>query len=543
MQEIAVWNEQPDTQKVRSVVLYRWPRYDAVYSFADKGGVKEDFRAACRQGWRAPSVGKIVVIKGNVVRLPVVSTDGAELPLRKISEEFRRRVPTIELANPEFGQPYYRLIEAGYYPDGATRFGPDHHILVEVLGLDGKRSLGTPVNYTWGKDVFTKRADKTQGPYASDYPMSNAGHAFGVYIGDFLDNSDYVFGMGLGKIGSEHMADHVTYRLVFQATIDKTQSPIIPNANGPTVPVVEPPKQNAIPTLIHPVSDANQRIITQPFGVNSVLYAKWGLAGHNGVDFGVREGTPIVAVADGVAVEVFNDADGYGQYVKLAHPWGQTLYAHLRDYPEGRLDVNQVVKAGQTIGYSGNTGNSTGPHLHFGLRVNPFQRGWPYDGYVDPLPYLPEVTTPNGANYEGARTRYMTLFRQYGNQFALPWHLLAGLAYGENKFQTEPSSPVGAVGMMQFMPATWADMQTQLGVSDPRNPEEAIHAAAYYLAQLRRYLATQGRAGEAWILAAYNWGVGRVAKAKWDDVPPETRAYVAKVLETSEALKRWEDGW
>ncbi len=69
------------------------------------------------------------------------------------------------------------------------------------------------------------------------------------------------------------------------------------------------------------------------FGGNAHIYARFGLAGHNGLDFGVPCGTRVRAAADGVVTQLEErDQDGYGRYVRLAHGNGVvTLYAHLDD--------------------------------------------------------------------------------------------------------------------------------------------------------------------------------------------------------------------
>jgi LysM repeat protein len=101
-----------------------------------------------------------------------------------------------------------------------------------------------------------------------------------------------------------------------------------------------------------------------------------GLHGHNGIDFGVSRGTPIHAAADGTVIIARNSGwnGGYGVYVVITHPNGtQTLYAHLTN---SIVSSGQSVTSGQVIGYSGNTGKSTGAHLHFEVRgaANPFAR-------------------------------------------------------------------------------------------------------------------------------------------------------------------------
>lgn len=99
-----------------------------------------------------------------------------------------------------------------------------------------------------------------------------------------------------------------------------------------------------------------------------------GLHGYNGVDFGAAVGTPIRAAAAGEVIVSKSGGwnGGYGSYVVIRHPNGtQTLYAHNSSNAVG---VGTRVAAGQTVAYVGNTGRSTGPHLHFEVRGarNPF---------------------------------------------------------------------------------------------------------------------------------------------------------------------------
>ncbi len=99
-----------------------------------------------------------------------------------------------------------------------------------------------------------------------------------------------------------------------------------------------------------------------------------GIHGHNGVDFGVPVGTGVKAAAGGVVIasKIGGWNGGYGGLVIISHPNGtQTLYAHLS---ASLVSPGQKVDRGQYIGLSGNTGKSTGPHLHFEIRgaKNPF---------------------------------------------------------------------------------------------------------------------------------------------------------------------------
>lgn len=100
------------------------------------------------------------------------------------------------------------------------------------------------------------------------------------------------------------------------------------------------------------------------------------LHGHNGIDFGAPRGTPIHAAADGTVIIARNDGwnGGYGKYAVITHANGtQTLYAHMTN---AIVSAGQSVTSGQVIGYVGNTGRSTGTHLHFEVRgaANPFAR-------------------------------------------------------------------------------------------------------------------------------------------------------------------------
>ena len=87
---------------------------------------------------------------------------------------------------------------------------------------------------------------------------------------------------------------------------------------------------------------------------------------HLGVDYAARRGTPIVAAGSGRVIYK-GRTRGYGNLLKIRHADGYTtLYAHLKSFRRG-IYRGKYVKKGQTIGYVGSTGLSTGPHLHFGL--------------------------------------------------------------------------------------------------------------------------------------------------------------------------------
>lgn len=172
---------------------------------------------------------------------------------RDISNDFKKRVPTINFAYPYPGKPYYALIRAEYVPDGATRFGPDHHVLVDVWGLDGTREFGTNVNFTFPEaEPVVVPINKRGVPYGADLPLHNHGHVVGCWVGDDpnVRASDYVQGMGLGRIGSENMDEHVTYYLIYQK--------MIADSNG--TPPVDPPQTD------HEALQAIKRIVDARLG-------------------------------------------------------------------------------------------------------------------------------------------------------------------------------------------------------------------------------------------------------------------------------------
>lgn len=100
---------------------------------------------------------------------------------------------------------------------------------------------------------------------------------------------------------------------------------------------------------------------------------------HTGIDLVEPFGSPVFAADDGVVALVGHTTSGYGNYVVIAHAGGfDTLYGHLST---ALVQVGQIVTQGTVVGLEGSSGSSTGPHLHFELRVN--------QKPVDPTPYLP----------------------------------------------------------------------------------------------------------------------------------------------------------
>lgn len=131
---------------------------------------------------------------------------------------------------------------------------------------------------------------------------------------------------------------------------------------------------------ISPIENKTSENITTGF---------YGYDTHTGADFACDSGTPVLAVKDGTVLisTALKNSNGsyrsYGEYVAIDHHDGTiTLYAHM--LPDSRVVLeNEEVSQGEIIGLVGSTGNSTGPHLHFEVRLNNGKN------FVDPSPYLP----------------------------------------------------------------------------------------------------------------------------------------------------------
>lgn len=113
---------------------------------------------------------------------------------------------------------------------------------------------------------------------------------------------------------------------------------------------------------------------------------------HKGVDFAARRGTPIMAAGDGV-IERASRYGSYGNYVRIRHNGNyRTAYAHMKGFAKG-IRKGARVTQGQTIGYVGTTGRSTGPHLHYEVLVKSKQ--------VNPK----SIKLPAGRNLAGAELK------------------------------------------------------------------------------------------------------------------------------------------
>lgn len=151
-------------------------------------------------------------------------------------------------------------------------------------------------------------------------------------------------------------------------------------------------------------------IVTQRFGQTSASKRLYVSGSHNGADFGAAIGTPVKSALNGVVVgtgntDAYPGCYSFGKWVMVKHPNGlSTIYAHLSVI---KAVEGQSVATGEVIGYSGNTGYSTGPHLHLGVYATQGVRIEKYvnskgckearmpladiKAYLDPFEYLPSL--------------------------------------------------------------------------------------------------------------------------------------------------------
>jgi murein DD-endopeptidase MepM/ murein hydrolase activator NlpD len=119
---------------------------------------------------------------------------------------------------------------------------------------------------------------------------------------------------------------------------------------------------------------------------------------HEGIDFLVRRGTPVVSTGNGTIQEA-TYSSGYGNFVEVRHDRAGyvTRYAHLSEIPDG-IREGVEVERGETIGYSGNSGRSTGPHLHYEVHNQSGQT-------LDPMRFLVPDMSPESYHALEQRTK------------------------------------------------------------------------------------------------------------------------------------------
>jgi murein DD-endopeptidase MepM/ murein hydrolase activator NlpD len=162
--------------------------------------------------------------------------------------------------------------------------------------------------------------------------------------------------------------------------------------------------------LIYPTSGG----MNQSFGANSQFYSNpiyGGIKGHNGIDFMTNHGWSIYASHDGIAYYEVDPSGGCGVVITSKDGSYKTIYWHLCPETDPRFKSPVVgkilpVETGDIIGYSDNTGASTGDHLHWGLKLckngETINKDNGYLGAVDPMPYCNKMTPEDFFKYKAS---------------------------------------------------------------------------------------------------------------------------------------------
>lgn len=253
----------------------------------------------------------------------------------------------------------------------------------------------------WANDL-TKKSVIKQGQKLTILPIS--GVMYTVVKADTLSGIATKFDASVEEIISfNDLEDNKTIRAGMKLIIPNAELPL----EKPVAKAVEKPVVKQAPKSVAPVQKEESKVVTPVAQAVSVVATTQvasdtdggttvvetepvtknyftmpipgailtqGAHGYNGVDFGAPIGTPVLAAAAGkvIVAKTSGYGGGYGHYIVIEHDNGtQTLYGHLSTLSVGADDV---VTKGQNIALSGNTGKSTGPHLHFEVRggVNPW---------------------------------------------------------------------------------------------------------------------------------------------------------------------------
>lgn len=248
--EIDGWNATPGTQKVCSLALFRWPKFDQRWQFETKSGVHADFRDALARGYRAPDIAPAAPgTGGHSLHIPTVLGGGPVPPPsppaeREWDERLTARGVTIETPQLAADQWYWRAIRGRWYDvEEAKRVGPDHHILADMVDERGQRTPGQQLLVEWPgeRSIITTEAKPSE-RWAANYPMSPSHNEFSIRPAS--NPAERVTGIGMGAdLGDGfNVAHHTSTEIVWQLT--QYQPAPLPN---PPIPDPVPPP--AVPQL------------------------------------------------------------------------------------------------------------------------------------------------------------------------------------------------------------------------------------------------------------------------------------------------------
>jgi hypothetical protein len=350
--EIDGWNASVAPQ-IACVVMYRYPHYDDFY-IAGRGDVEAEYKAAAAIGYQSPNETEPMPPQ------PQPPTPTPDTPYPDVWDaRLDARGCVLTQIPVDAGDKVWRVVMGCWFDEQESQ--GRHHIYVRVLGEARQLVLGQPVTVFWSSGSDIRLTERKSDPwlesmglgaeYSLDFGMNATAPAYGVLLEDSAAESDIVSGCGLGSIEQPHYTIHTSYFFEIQL-VTAGESPT------PPVPTPTPPAK-----LIWPVVGT----VTQQFGENPANYAQYGQAGHDGIDIACPAGSEVCAIADGVVAYTGLD-ESYGYYVRIYHEsiGSHSFYAHLASI---LCSEGDTVEQGQVVALSGNTGNSTGAHLHFECRA------------------------------------------------------------------------------------------------------------------------------------------------------------------------------
>ncbi|GEM_PF-3432600 len=318
------------------------------------------------------------------------------------------RHPAGSAGQPSFAETLQRTqpAEQGQPPAAASIGSPRP---AQPPGLGQNRPAGPAHRFSVGINGATQLSSAAQTAAFGALPgLSALSGGFGL-LGGIGGGLQSAMGGGAGASGDElqdlvgSIARQEGVNPVLAQAVAKAESGFNPNAVSPTgaqglmqlMPSTFEEYARSSPDV--PRGAPVQGSVSQPFGPtdfgaeppfdwNGHHYAHF----HTGIDLAVRQGAPIRATIGG-KIEIRSDPEGLGNLVVVRHgPW-DVLYGHTSGQPTG-IETGAVVRAGDLIGYAGNTGNSTGPHVHYEIR---------YQGHViDPTPFMNRRAPAAGSTFD-----------------------------------------------------------------------------------------------------------------------------------------------
>lgn len=533
--EVDDWNQgSHNFPKIKGALCFRWlgpPEAENTYDWEmrNKPNLLNDFRRAVEHGFMAPAgdVPAIPVGPGNVIVLPYIPNEEPTVTInRDIDPRLYARGTVIEPVSPSGSGDVWDLTYAKFF--NKQESGGRHHLYVEFVGEAGQGLVGVPFVVHDPNGDKPRESNGRSGFDATNEPF----WANGLTVWVTVNNGDTVRNLGMGDSTPEGFNKGEHTATVLRYT--KRPKWVAPIAVTPPPPVVEPSRIQ----LAHPVVDPKYRMVTQGFGERPSYYGQFKidevpLRGHEGIDFATPVRSLIQAVDDGTITEVGDQGKvGYGRWIKLVTAWGEAVYAHLE---EQWVKIGDQVRKGQHIGLTGATGNVDGAHLHFGMRVKPFNRQDGWGGYVDSLPYLDTHAVSQGPTLtpkpSPEKRELVEIVKAASSEFKVDWRLIVSLIHAESSFNPlSKNSKSGAAGLGNIMPLTWGEWAPKVGAQDIFNPKDNARVTAAYLAWCMNLVEGDPRRG----LWCYNWSPRDVPKGLTP--PPETLAYASKVIHGAEVL-------